>query len=94
MDRATNQVIEMILAAQARGEETLSLPGEQASTLLLSEGGWTNVILAKAKRHFLAYLRVRAGGANATDNRTTEAEASGLFLRFLGNEAHRSAFLT
>ncbi len=97
MDKATNQVIRLILEAQSRGDEQVCLPNQEDVTLeLANQEVWTATTLAKAKRHFLGFVRsgLGAGVEARVTKRTTEEEASALFIRFLGNEAQRSAFLT
>lgn len=75
----------------------MSLPNQEEVTLELNgQETWTPTTLSKAKRHFLAFVRSGLGaGVDArVTKRTTEDEVSALFVRFLENEAHRSAFLT
>ena len=90
-------MINLILEAQSRGDEKMTLPNQDDVALeLANHETWTPAALAKAKRHFIAFVRSGLGaGVDArVTKRTSEDEVSALFVHFLGNEAHRSNFLT
>lgn len=75
----------------------MALPNQDDVTLQLADQeNWTPATLAKAKRHFFAFVRAGLGaGADATmTRRKNEDEISVLFVRFLGNEAQQPDSLT
>ncbi|CDS42794.1 protein KTI12 [Echinococcus multilocularis] len=97
VERATNKVISLILTAQSRGDEKVALPNQEDVVLQLAyQETWTPAILAKAKRHFFAFVRSGLGASADTrvTRRTSEDEISALFVRFLGTEAQQLASLT
>lgn len=88
------------MEAQSRGDAELRLPNQEDAVLDLAnntkEEAWTPATLAKAKRNFLGFVRfgLGAGVTARVTNQTSEEEVSALFVRFLGNEAQKPAFLT
>ncbi|VDM32960.1 unnamed protein product [Hydatigera taeniaeformis] len=91
VERTVNKVISIILAAQSRGDKKAALPNQEDVILQLpSQETWTPATLAKAKRHFFAFIRSEARLAKLTN----EDEISVLFVRFLGNETQRLTSLT
>uniref|UniRef100_A0A5K3EII9 Protein KTI12 homolog n=1 Tax=Mesocestoides corti TaxID=53468 RepID=A0A5K3EII9_MESCO len=92
LEKATSRVIGLILTAQSQGDEQVSLPNhEYASLQLGGQEAWTPTTLAKAKRHFLAF--VRSGFGAGVTKQTTEEQVCVLFIRFLANEGQKDALL-